>query len=89
MLSKIVQQCSDKYAVVLEHHGLVTWGNTHEESYLKTIELEKKAQEYIKNHKTKKDTTSHHKLQTDQIEKLSTSFAWSALSEPETNYYDR
>ena len=70
MLSKIVQQFSDKYAVVLEHHGLVTWGNTHEESYLKTIELEKKAQEYIKNHKTKKDTTSHHKLQTDQIEKL-------------------
>nr|WP_255367780.1 class II aldolase/adducin family protein [Psychrobacillus sp. OK032] len=54
-LSKIVQQFSGSYAVVLEHHGLVTWGNTHEESYLKTIELEEKAKEYINSHKLKKE----------------------------------
>ena len=64
-LSKIVQQFSGSYAVVLEHHGLVTWGNTHEESYLKTIELEEKAKEYINSHKLKKETNLLDTLKTD------------------------
>ncbi|WP_342600632.1 class II aldolase/adducin family protein [Psychrobacillus sp. FSL H8-0483] len=69
-LSKVVQQFSTSYAVVLEHHGLVTWGNTHEESYLKTIELEEKAKAYINSHKSKKETESQEKLTTDKITKL-------------------
>lgn len=69
-LSKIVQQFSNSHAVVLEHHGLVTWGNTHEESYLKTIELEEKAKEYINGHKSKEDTNGQEKLKTDQITTL-------------------
>ncbi|MEK4485111.1 class II aldolase/adducin family protein [Psychrobacillus sp. FSL H8-0484] len=69
-LSKVVQQFSNSYAVVLEHHGLVTWGNTHEESYLKTIELEEKAKAYINSHKSKKETESQEKLTTDKITKL-------------------
>lgn len=46
-LSKTVKQFENSYAIVLEHHGLVTWGETHEESYLKTIELEERARKYI------------------------------------------
>lgn len=66
-LSKIVQQFSESYAVVLEHHGLVTWGNTHEESYLKTIELEEKAKAYINSHKLKRATNPLETLKTDKL----------------------
>lgn len=52
-LSKTVQQFEGCDAVVLEHHGLVTWGDTHEESYLKTIELEQKARKYIEENRRK------------------------------------
>ncbi len=34
-------------AVVLAHHGLVTWGETHEESYGLTLELVGKAQDAV------------------------------------------
>ena len=38
-LSKRVAELADARAVVLAHHGLVTWGETHEESYGLTLEL--------------------------------------------------
>ena len=38
-LSKRVAELADARAVVLAHHGLVTWGDTHEESYGLTLEL--------------------------------------------------
>ena len=38
-LSKRVADLADARAVVLAHHGLVTWGETHEESYGLTLEL--------------------------------------------------
>lgn len=53
-LSKKVKEFEDSYAIVLEHHGLVTWGETHEESYLKTIELEEKARKYIEENVVKR-----------------------------------
>ena len=37
----------DARAVVLAHHGLVTWGDTHEESYELTLELVERAREYL------------------------------------------
>lgn len=55
-LSKTVKQFEESYAVVLEHHGLVTWGETHEESYFKTIELEEKARKYIEQNNNVKHT---------------------------------
>lgn len=61
-LSKLVQEYSDSYAVVLEHHGLVTWGDTHEESYLKTLELEDKAKEYIKRNKQESGSDQKEKV---------------------------
>jgi rhamnose utilization protein RhaD (predicted bifunctional aldolase and dehydrogenase) len=46
-LSKRVAELSDAPAVVLVHHGLVTWGDTQEESYGRTLELVGRAQEYV------------------------------------------
>ncbi len=49
-LAKIVAEFAGSRAVVLAHHGLVTWGDTHEESYGLTIELVAKAQDYLEAH---------------------------------------
>jgi rhamnose utilization protein RhaD (predicted bifunctional aldolase and dehydrogenase)/NAD(P)-dependent dehydrogenase (short-subunit alcohol dehydrogenase family) len=46
-LSKRVADLARARAVVLAHHGLVTWGDTHEESYELTIELVDRAREYL------------------------------------------
>jgi NAD(P)-dependent dehydrogenase (short-subunit alcohol dehydrogenase family)/ribulose-5-phosphate 4-epimerase/fuculose-1-phosphate aldolase len=46
-LSKRVAELAGTRAVVLAHHGLVTWGETHEESYGLTLELVGCAAEYV------------------------------------------
>ncbi len=47
-LSCRVAELADRRAVVLAHHGLVTWGETHEESYGLTLELVARADEYLR-----------------------------------------
>ena len=46
-LSRDVAQLADASAVVLAWHGLVTWGETHEESYQRTIDLVQRAEAYL------------------------------------------
>jgi rhamnose utilization protein RhaD (predicted bifunctional aldolase and dehydrogenase)/NAD(P)-dependent dehydrogenase (short-subunit alcohol dehydrogenase family) len=46
-LSKRVAELADARAVVLAHHGLVTWGDTHEESFGLTLELVERARAYL------------------------------------------
>ena len=46
-LSKRVAEHADARAVVLAHHGLVTWGDTHDESYGLTRELADRAAAYV------------------------------------------
>jgi rhamnulose-1-phosphate aldolase/alcohol dehydrogenase len=46
-LSCRVADLADRRAVVLAHHGLVTWGETHEESYGLTLDLVSRARDYI------------------------------------------
>jgi rhamnose utilization protein RhaD (predicted bifunctional aldolase and dehydrogenase)/NAD(P)-dependent dehydrogenase (short-subunit alcohol dehydrogenase family) len=46
-LSKRVSELAGSRAVVLAHHGLVTWGDTHEESYGLTLELVGTARDYL------------------------------------------
>ena len=46
-LSRDVAQLADASAVVLAWHGLVTWGDTHEESYQRTIDLVRQAEAYL------------------------------------------
>jgi NAD(P)-dependent dehydrogenase (short-subunit alcohol dehydrogenase family) len=46
-LSKRVAEQSDARAIVLAHHGLVTWGESHDESYGLTVELVERAAAYI------------------------------------------
>jgi rhamnulose-1-phosphate aldolase/alcohol dehydrogenase len=46
-LSCRVAGLADRRAVVLAHHGLVTWGETHEESYGLTLELVARARGYL------------------------------------------
>jgi rhamnose utilization protein RhaD (predicted bifunctional aldolase and dehydrogenase) len=46
-LSRQVGELADSRAVVLEKHGLVTWGETHEESYGRTLELVARAEAYL------------------------------------------
>ena len=41
------KQAANRHALVLEHHGLVTWGDTHEESLDATLELVRRADEYL------------------------------------------
>jgi rhamnulose-1-phosphate aldolase/alcohol dehydrogenase len=47
-LSRQVADLSDARAIVLAHHGLVTWGDTHEESYGLTLELVARAVDYLR-----------------------------------------
>ncbi|HEY8684985.1 MAG TPA: class II aldolase/adducin family protein, partial [Chloroflexota bacterium] len=49
-LSRQVGALSGKRAVVLQHHGLVTWGTTHEESLGATRELVDRAKRYLAQH---------------------------------------
>ena len=46
-LSKRVAELADARAVVLAHHGLVTWGDTHDESYGLMHELVDRAAEFV------------------------------------------
>jgi rhamnose utilization protein RhaD (predicted bifunctional aldolase and dehydrogenase)/NAD(P)-dependent dehydrogenase (short-subunit alcohol dehydrogenase family) len=46
-LAKLVAGHADARAVVLEHHGLVAWGETHEESYALMRELVDWAAAYV------------------------------------------
>jgi rhamnulose-1-phosphate aldolase/alcohol dehydrogenase len=46
-LSCRVAELSDARAVVLAHHGLVTWGDTHQESYRLTLELVRLADRFV------------------------------------------
>src|SRR5439155_1537806 len=46
-LSRRVADLADRRAVVLAHHGLVTWGESHEESYGLTLELVERARAYL------------------------------------------
>jgi rhamnose utilization protein RhaD (predicted bifunctional aldolase and dehydrogenase) len=46
-LSRDVAQLADASAAVLAWHGLVTWGDTHEESYQRTIDLVQRAESYL------------------------------------------
>jgi rhamnulose-1-phosphate aldolase/alcohol dehydrogenase len=47
-LSCRVAELAGARAVVLAHHGLVTWGDTHEQSYGLTLELVERAREYLR-----------------------------------------
>jgi len=46
-LAKRVAELAGARAVVLAHHGLVTWGDTHEESYGLTLELVDRARTFL------------------------------------------
>lgn len=46
-LSRRVAEAATARAAVLRHHGLVTWGETHEESYETTLELVERARAYL------------------------------------------
>ncbi len=46
-LARKVAEFGDRRAAVLVHHGLVTWGDTHEESYGRTLELVERARRYL------------------------------------------
>jgi rhamnulose-1-phosphate aldolase/alcohol dehydrogenase len=46
-LSCRVAGLADRRAAVLAHHGLVTWGESHEESYGLVLELVSRARDYI------------------------------------------
>ena len=46
-LSRQVAELAGASAVVLDKHGLVTWGESHEESYGRTLELVARAEAYL------------------------------------------
>jgi rhamnose utilization protein RhaD (predicted bifunctional aldolase and dehydrogenase)/NAD(P)-dependent dehydrogenase (short-subunit alcohol dehydrogenase family) len=46
-LAKLVAEHAHARAVVLAHHGLVTWGDTHDASYALTRELVERAAAYV------------------------------------------
>lgn len=49
MIAEAVESNPNCELVLMEKHGLVTWGNTSEESYHKTIEIINEAENYIEN----------------------------------------
>lgn len=54
LLSKEVADAAESHdAIVLGNHGLVTWGDTSEESYRTTIELVERAEAYLSDRATR------------------------------------
>lgn len=49
MIAEGVQNNPNAELVIMEKHGLVTWGETSKESYNKTIEIINEAEDYINN----------------------------------------
>lgn len=49
-LSRQVAELADARAIVLDHHGLVTWGDDHDESLGRTLELDLRAREFLDSH---------------------------------------
>ena len=70
-LSKRVADLADARAVVLAHHGLVTWGETHEESYGLTLELVARAAERLGN-----PTRRATRRRTSQVTSCHLTSAW-------------
>jgi rhamnose utilization protein RhaD (predicted bifunctional aldolase and dehydrogenase) len=68
-LSRDVAQLADASGVVLAWHGLVTWGDTHEESYQRTIDLVQKAEAYLAQFPAPKRQVRDD-LSDDQVEAL-------------------
>lgn len=50
MIAEAVQNHPSAELVLMEKHGLVTWGDTAEESYKKTIQVIREAEAYIEAH---------------------------------------
>jgi rhamnose utilization protein RhaD (predicted bifunctional aldolase and dehydrogenase)/NAD(P)-dependent dehydrogenase (short-subunit alcohol dehydrogenase family) len=46
-LAKLLKGHETATAIVLKHHGLVTCGETHDESLARTVELERRARNYL------------------------------------------
>jgi rhamnulose-1-phosphate aldolase/alcohol dehydrogenase len=72
-LSKLVADLGDHEAVVLAHHGLVTWGETHEESEQRTVDLVARAGDYLAAQRSTSPQAVAHtgaELRDDEIEAL-------------------
>ncbi|HEX5469419.1 MAG TPA: class II aldolase/adducin family protein, partial [Gaiellaceae bacterium] len=69
-LSRRVAQLADHRAVVLAHHGLVTWGDTHEESYGLTLELVARAEAYLAERKSPSSPPAVPSLDGERLEEL-------------------
>jgi len=66
-LSRQVADLSDARAVVLDHPGLVTWGNAHERSYRETVALVARAEAYLVEHTIPAQRTPVPDLPEDEI----------------------
>jgi rhamnose utilization protein RhaD (predicted bifunctional aldolase and dehydrogenase) len=80
-LSRQVGELGDARAVVLEHHGLVTWGDTHEESYQLTLDLVADAKRYVDAHGRLRSPVPMTDLPAEEVEALLTTLR-GALSRP-------
>lgn len=69
-LSKRVGALADAEAVVLAHHGLVTWGDTPEESYDKTIELNERAARHLAGRRRPAPAPTAPELSAEQAEEV-------------------
>lgn len=69
-LSKRVADPAGSRAVVLAHHGLVTWGAKHEESYGLTIDLVARAEAYLTDHISAKLPARRPDLPVPQVDRL-------------------
>ncbi len=56
MIAEGVRNHPNAELVLMEKHGLVTWGNTSEETYAKTISVIQEAEDYIERHAQEKET---------------------------------
>lgn len=52
-LSKVVEKLGDYRGVVLAHHGVITWAETSAECLQETLDVVKKAQDYLESHSAK------------------------------------
>ncbi len=69
-LSKRVAECADREAVVLAHHGLVTWGETSEQSLQRTLDLVERAESYVARHAAGGPSTRVPDLEPQALEEL-------------------
>jgi len=93
---KLSKACADAFdkspkskAMILMHHGLITWGKTAKESYDLTIKLVTKAEKFIESKRTSKPKTKTTAPNIERYSKIAPILRGILAGQPQGHPYNR